>query len=108
MKKSIGIGHENLVEKRSAEDPTRTVSYQQGYAIFVLQDAVSKVLNNEVGHFRGAYEKSWYEEASRQSGISSRSLKRFLEKGGSVGQAAKILYAFGYRIAKISIEKLPE
>lgn len=95
------------MEERLQKGKKYAVLCCQENAKLELQEAVAAVLHRNVGHFPGIPMGDWYEVVSRRCGISSRSLKRFLEKGDGVGRAAKILYAFGYRIADISVEKLP-
>lgn len=107
MKKPIGIRNRSLVRKGMKEDSEHAaLLYHQEGAMLELQDAVAAVLRN-VGSCHLSCKKSWYQEAFRISGLSPRSLKRFLKRGGGIRQAVKILHAFGYRIAKISVEKLP-
>lgn len=103
MKKFAGIRSESLLEQKLKECPEYTALYYQEGAMLELQEVVAEVLSHKV---RGDNEKNWYEEASRQSGISPRSLKRFLKHGGSIKQAARILQAFGYRIATISVAEI--
>lgn len=74
-----------------------------------LQESVAKVFNEVIGHRSGRqYDKQFYIMLSKKCGFSPRSLKQFLESGRSLRKAATILYRLGYRISKISVEKLSE
>ncbi|MDO8600794.1 MAG: hypothetical protein Q7R73_04320 [bacterium] len=111
-----GLRHEDVVRRKLATDSRYARLYREAAALteveaaeLELQCAVAKVLNRVARHQSGkGYDRNFYETLSKKSGVSSRSLGRFLESGCNIRKAAKILYPLGYRISKVSIKKLPK
>lgn len=95
-----------------ANHPHQSIKVMRGFqfleAELLLQEAVAKVFNKMTGHRLRRYDAKFYGALSKKCGLSPRSLKQFLENGGSLQKATEILYRLGHRISKISVEKILE